>query len=235
MALYVPTITSLQARRHVGTRGARRRGDRVVDDGGVFRVAVADHELDGGELSGIFEVHDQVLDCLGDPGVGGMRGGAEYTDASVGVVDGGEGVLTLPGEGDGLDEVHREDGLGLGVQEGGPGDVRALGRGIDAFGLEDFPDGGGRQLDAEEREFAVDAPVAPGGVFFGEAEYEAADGGDCARAAGTRVAAEADVTVIHEVAVPAQDGSGETMSRSRRRAARGSGARREARKARSAA
>ncbi|MEV1023021.1 hypothetical protein [Streptomyces sp. NPDC050264] len=177
----------------------------LVDDGGVFRVAVADHELDGGEFPGIFEVHDQVLDCLGDPGMGGVGGGPEHTDASVGVVDGGEDVLTLPGEGDGLDEVHREDRLGLGLQESGPGDVRALGCRVDAFGLEDFPDGGGRQLDAEEREFDVDAPVSPGWVFRGEAECEAADGGDGARAAGALVAAETDVTVIHEVAVPAQD------------------------------
>ncbi|WP_326709927.1 MULTISPECIES: hypothetical protein [unclassified Streptomyces] len=52
---------------------------------------------------------------------------------------------------------------------------------------------------------SVDTPVSPGGVFLGEAEYEAADGSDCAGAAGTPVAAETDVTVIHEVAVPAQD------------------------------
>ncbi len=115
-------------------------------------------------------------------------------------------VLALPGEGDGLDEVHREDGFGLGVKEGGPGDVRALGRGIDAFGLEDFPDGGGCQFDAEECEFAVDAPVAPGGVLLGEAEYEAADGSDCAGAARTPFAAETGMTAVHEVAVPAQDG-----------------------------
>lgn len=51
----------------------------------------------------------------------------------------------------------------------------------------------------------MDTPVSPGGVFLGEAEYEAADGSDCAGAAGTPVAAETDVTVIHEVAVPAQD------------------------------
>ncbi|MFZ3561249.1 hypothetical protein [Streptomyces sp. BH055] len=98
-------------------------GEDLVDGGGVFRVAVAGHELDGGELPGVFGIRDRVLDCLGDPGVGGVCGGAEYADGSVGVVDGGEGVLRLPGEGDGLDEVHCEYGFGLGAQECGPGDV----------------------------------------------------------------------------------------------------------------
>jgi hypothetical protein len=42
-------------------------------------------------------------------------GGAEHSDASVGVADRGEDVLALSGQGDGVDEVHREDRLGLGA------------------------------------------------------------------------------------------------------------------------
>jgi hypothetical protein len=42
------------------------------------------------------------------------------------------------GQGDGLDEVDRQDRLGLRAQEGSPGHGRALGRPLDASGLEDF-------------------------------------------------------------------------------------------------
>jgi hypothetical protein len=38
--------------------------------------------------------------------MGGVRGGAEDPDVPAGVVDGGEDVLALPDQGDGLDEVH---------------------------------------------------------------------------------------------------------------------------------
>jgi hypothetical protein len=45
-----------------------------------------------------------------------VRGGIENADAPTGVVDGGEDVLALSGEGDGFCEVDRQDGLGLGAQ-----------------------------------------------------------------------------------------------------------------------
>jgi hypothetical protein len=38
-----------------------------------------------------------------------------WSDLSVGVVDRGEDVLALSGQGDGLDEVHGQDRLGLGA------------------------------------------------------------------------------------------------------------------------
>jgi hypothetical protein len=71
-----------------------------------------------------------------------MRGGAEDADTAVGVLDDCEDVLALPGQGDGLDEVAGEQRFGLGAQEVGPGRDAALGRGVDALGLEDLPDGG---------------------------------------------------------------------------------------------
>jgi hypothetical protein len=61
--------------------------------------------------------------------------------ALAGVVDGGEDVLALPGQGDGFDEVHRQDRLGLGAQEGSPGHGRALRGRLDAGCLEDLPYG----------------------------------------------------------------------------------------------
>jgi hypothetical protein len=110
-----------------------------------------------------------------------VRGGAENTDAPASVVDGSEDVLALSGEGDGLDEVHRQDRLGLGAQEASPRDGRPLRGWVNAIGLEDLPHGGGSDLDAGEDEFAVDAPVAPGGVLGCQAEDEAADRGESAR------------------------------------------------------
>ncbi|WP_297539741.1 hypothetical protein, partial [Amycolatopsis sp.] len=82
---------------------------------GVLRVAVADQvlRLD----SGVVQVHGQVLDCLGDPGRGWMCGGAQDAYAAGGVFDGGEDVVALPGQGDGLDEVHGEQCVCLGAQE----------------------------------------------------------------------------------------------------------------------
>lgn len=59
----------------------------------------------------------------------GVRSGAENSYASTGVVDGGEDVLALPGQGDGLDEVDRQDPLGLRAQEASPRHGRALGDG----------------------------------------------------------------------------------------------------------
>jgi hypothetical protein len=50
-----------------------------------------------------------------------MCGGAENADPAVGVLDDGEDVLALPGQGDGLDEVAGEQRFGLGAQEVGLG------------------------------------------------------------------------------------------------------------------
>jgi hypothetical protein len=109
-----------------------------------------------------------------------------------------------PVRGDGLDEVHRQDRLGLGAQEAGPRDGRPLRSWVNAIGLEDLPHGGGSDLGAEEGEFAVDAPVAPGGALGCQAEDEAADRGESARTPRPSVHARAGVAVIHQVAMPPQ-------------------------------
>ncbi|MCU1681135.1 MAG: hypothetical protein JWQ81_1874, partial [Amycolatopsis sp.] len=46
-----------------------------------------------------------------------MCGGAQDAYAAGGVFDGGEDVVALPGQGDGLDEVHGEQCVCLGAQE----------------------------------------------------------------------------------------------------------------------
>jgi hypothetical protein len=94
----------------------------------------------------------------------GCGGCAEDADAAGGVLNDGEDVASRSGQGVGVEEVGGEQGVRLAAQEGGPGEVVAVGRGRDVVGFEDLPDGGGRDLDSQGGEFAVDSSVAPTGV-----------------------------------------------------------------------
>ena len=58
---------------------------------------------------------------LHDPRRGGVRGGAEDSDAPGGVLDDGEDVQARAGQGAGFEEVAGEQRLGLAAQELGPG------------------------------------------------------------------------------------------------------------------
>ena len=142
--LYPPLHDRIHARHpHAGKHGLDPGvGEDLVEHGGELRVPVADQVLDG--CGCVFQVHGEVLRRLSDPGRGGMRGGTEDANTAGGVFDDGEDVLALPGQRDGLDEVAGEQRFGLGAQEAGPGRDAALGCGVDARGLEDLPDGGGR-------------------------------------------------------------------------------------------
>jgi hypothetical protein len=55
-----------------------------------------DEEPDPREVSGVLQVHEQVADGLRNPGMCGVRGGAENADAPASVVDGGEDVWRCP-------------------------------------------------------------------------------------------------------------------------------------------
>ena len=70
--------------------------------------------------------------------------------------------------------------------------------------VEDLPHGGGGDLDAEDEEFAVDAPVAPGRVLPCQAQHQQADGADGARSARAPGAGSGRVAARQEVPVPAQ-------------------------------
>lgn len=135
-------------------------GEDLVEQPGELPVPVADEERGFG--LGVFEVHGEVAGGLGHPHGGRVRRGAEDPDPAGGVLDDREDVLTLPVRGDRFEEVAREDRLGLGAQERGPGGGAALGCGVDACVLEELPDGGGCDAQAEDSEFTVDAAVAPG-------------------------------------------------------------------------
>ncbi|MEW1841096.1 hypothetical protein AB0392_24380 [Nonomuraea angiospora] len=124
----------------------------------------------------LVQVHDQVLDRLGDPVRGGVRGGAEHADAPGGVLDDGQDVLALPVQGDGFDEITGQQGVGLGAQELGPGGGRSVWCRIKTRLVEDLPYRGRCDLDAERGELSVDPPVAPVGVLSDQAQDEGADG-----------------------------------------------------------
>ncbi|WP_158854883.1 hypothetical protein [Saccharothrix deserti] len=119
----------------------------VSNRAGVLSVAFADQEPHGAARA--FEVHDEVLRGLGDPGGGRVRGGADDADPAAAVFDDREYVQAGAAQGEGLEEVAGQQGVSLWAKEGRPGGGGALGRGIDASVLEDLPDSGGGDLDAE--------------------------------------------------------------------------------------
>jgi hypothetical protein len=71
----------------------------------------------------------------------------------------------------------------LGTQERGPGFRGSLGCGVDAFVLENLPDGQRGDLDAKDGQLAVDATVSPRGVLCGQTQDHSADGPYCWRPA----------------------------------------------------
>src|SRR3954451_10689758 len=74
-------------------------------------------------------------------------------------------TYSRPGQGDGFEEVAREERVRLGAQEVRPGTGRPLGCRRDPGVLEDLPDRGRRHIHAEDEQFTVQAPVAPGRVL----------------------------------------------------------------------
>jgi hypothetical protein len=80
----------------------------------------------------------------------GVRGCAENAHAPTGMVNSGENVLAYAGQRDGLDEIHRQDHLGLRAQELGPRDGRSVWRRVDASSFEDLLHGRRSDRDTEE-------------------------------------------------------------------------------------
>jgi len=89
------------------------------------------------------------------------------------------------------------------LQELRPGRSGPPWRGIDAGGVQDFPDGGGADLVAESGEFAVDAAIPPSGILVRQAHDHGADtGGDGGAACPDRACGPA---TADELPMPAQD------------------------------
>ncbi|MFB4284967.1 hypothetical protein ACBJ59_57550 [Nonomuraea sp. MTCD27] len=179
-------------------------GEDSVHEGGELPIPVSDQKACSAAC--VFQVHHEVPDRLDHPVGGRVSGGAQYANAPAGVLDDGQDVLALPVQGDGLDEIAGEQSVGLGAQEVGPCGGCPLGCWINAFLLEDLPDCGRRDLDAECGELTMYPPIAPAGVLPNQAQDEGADGADRGSAPTSVRLAGTGVTPSHQVAVPAQDG-----------------------------
>jgi hypothetical protein len=132
-----------------------------------------------------------------------VGGGAKDADAAGGVLDDGEDVQPRSGQGLSFEEVRGEDCLCLATEEGGPGLTIALGRGLDPVALQDLPDRGRGDLDAQGGQFAVDSSVAPAGILLRQAQDEGIDAAHRGRPAGPFRAGCLGVVAAEQVAVPA--------------------------------
>ncbi|MCX2950166.1 hypothetical protein [Lentzea sp. NEAU-D7] len=139
-----------------------------------------------------------------NPGMGGVRGRADYPCTATGVVDDGENVLALAGQRDRLDEIHCQDRLRLRAQEVAPGNGCPARRRIDAGSLEDLPHRRGGDRDTEEREFTVDTPIPPRRVLGRQPQDEQADRSHRAWTSGRPIHARTGMATLRQVAMPPQ-------------------------------
>ena len=133
-----------------------------------------------------------------------MRGRAQDPDPSVSMLDHREHVQPRSGQGDRFEEVAGQQGVGLRAQEVGPRTAGALGRRVYPGFLQHLPHRGCGHLDAEHKQFAVPAAIAPAGILPRQAQHQGTN-----RAHGLRPARALGpgpgVAACEQVAVPAQD------------------------------
>ena len=149
------------------------RGEDSVKAAGVLGISVSDQELQA--VGALAEVHERVPGLLDCPGGGRVGGDAGQVHAAVVVLDDEQDVEPAQEEGIDVEEIDCGDCPGLGRQGLFPAGRRALRCGVDAGCLEDLPDGGGRDLLAENGQLAADPPVAPGRVVAGHLQHKPAD------------------------------------------------------------
>jgi hypothetical protein len=105
---------------------------------------------------------------------------------------------------DRLHEVAGQQGIGLGAQEVRPGGEGPFGCRVDSGFLQDLPYGGCGHFHAQHQQFAVQASVAPAGVFPGQTQYQGADGPHGPWPAPALGPGHVRVAVGYQAAVPAQ-------------------------------
>ena len=132
----------------------------LVEVAGELAGAVTNEGSGVGEP--LWVAQQQVSRGLGGPGCGGVGGDAAVEDFAVGDVDEEQQVVVAQ---QGRVDGHEVAGNGgLGAQELGPGQARALRSGVDAVLFEDSPHSGGPNAVTEADELAGDAAVAPRGA-----------------------------------------------------------------------
>lgn len=132
-----------------------------VEGSSVFAVAVAEQEAQ--VVRAPAEVGCRVPCLLHCPLAGGVGGDAGDVQAPGAVFEERERVQTPAECGIDVEEVHREDALGLSGEEVGPGGAGAAGGWVDARGVEDLPYRGCGDGVAESGELALDTLVPPVG------------------------------------------------------------------------
>jgi hypothetical protein len=108
--------------------------------------------------------------------------------------------------GDRLEEITRQQRIGLPAQERSPRGGAAGGRRVDPGVLQDLPDGGGRDLHPEHQQFPVQSTISPGRVPAGQAHDEQTDRAHGARAARPPGARTSRVPTRDQLAVPLEHG-----------------------------
>ena len=116
-------------------------------------------------------MHKEVAGGLGGPGAGRVGCDAAVEDFAGGDVD-EEQQVTAAQQGC-VDGYEVAGNGGLGAQELGPDDARALRGGVDVVLFEDSPHSGGSNTVTEADEFTGDAAVAPRGIVGGHLDDEA--------------------------------------------------------------
>jgi hypothetical protein len=94
-----------------------------VEGGGVFAVSVAEQEPH--RVQARVEVGGEIPGLLGGPVLGGVGGDSGDVQASGGVFEEGEGVEAVAECGVEVEEVDRDDAVGLGGEELLPGRTTA--------------------------------------------------------------------------------------------------------------
>src|SRR5262249_28203945 len=136
-------------------------------------IPVTDQEPEPCRLAA--EIKEEITRLLGDPRRGRVSGDTEHMNPAGGVLHDSQTVQPYQDDGLGVKEVNRQYASGLCLEELAPARAGSAWRRIDAGLLQDGPDGRRRDLAAEAGQFSGDAPIAPGGVFDRQPQYELAD------------------------------------------------------------
>jgi hypothetical protein len=115
-------------------------------------------------ISTTLKIHQQVARLPGYPFTGAAGGEPGQVHPASAVLDEEQHVQAAQEHGVHVEEVHRQDRLGLGFQERPSGLAELPGCGVDARVLQDLPHRRRRDLISQAGQFAVDAPVSPAGV-----------------------------------------------------------------------
>jgi hypothetical protein len=169
---------------------------------GELRVPVVDEEPELPDA--VPKVHDEVAGLLGYPRSRRVRRHPQDVDAAGGDLEHEQHVQAPEQHRVDVEEVARQQALGLSGQELPPRQPRAARRRIDAGAFEQQPDGARRHLVPELHEFTVDPAVAPGRVVRRHPQDQAPQLRGCRRPAGWTVGTRPAAT--DQGSMPAQQG-----------------------------